>query len=260
MDDATLAASHHESHREFFRLLGSAGSPGSRWMQWPGVSASIAPATPERSLPNSVIYDEPGALLEHYEQIAEAYADAGVRAFTVWVDPQDEPALVPELERRGHVRDAEPMLQAAALDELPLAELAGDALDLDPEPSFTKLGRLNDAAWRMQPGGLSDCISTIDDAPAGALVRIALLDGEPACGLGVFPCGEDAYVSFVATAPHAGRRGLATRLLASTLIEARERGAVTTTLEATAAGAPVYERMGYRSLWRLGMYERRERA
>jgi GNAT superfamily N-acetyltransferase len=227
-------------------------------MQWPGVGASIAPATPGRSLPNSVIYDDPAALLERYEELAEAYAGAGVLAFTVWVDPSDEPDLVPELERRGHVRDAEPLLQAAVLDELALTELAGEPLDLDPDPTFAKLGRLNDAAWRMQPGGLSDCFSTLDDAPAAALVRIALLDGEPACGLGVFPSGEDAYVSFVATAPKASRRGLATRLLASTLIEARERGAVTTTLEATAAGAPVYERMGYRSLWRLGMYERRE--
>lgn len=258
MDDAALARSHHESHREFFRLLGAAGSPGSRWLQWPGVGASIAPATPERSLPNSVIYDDPGALLEHYEAIAEGYADAGVRAFTVWVDPPDEPALVRELERRGHVRDAEPLLQAAVLEELPLNDLAGEPLELDPEPTFAKLGRLNDAAWGMAPGGLSGCISGLDGATAGTLVRIALLDGEPACGLGVFPRGEDAYVSFVATAPHASRRGLATRLLASTLIEARERGAVTTTLEATAAGAPVYERMGYRSLWRLGMYERRE--
>ena len=260
MDDAALAGSHHESHREFFRLLGSSGSPGSRWMQWPGVGASIAPSTPERSLPNSVIYDDPAALLERYDAIAEAYAGAGVRAFTIWVDPPDAPALVPELERRGHVRDAEPLLQVAVLDELPLAELAGEPLDLDPEPTFAKLGRLNDAAWGMAAGGLSDCFTGLDDAAAGALVRIALRDGGPACGLGVFPNGEDAYVSFVATAPHAGRRGLATRLLASTLIEARERGAVTTTLEATAAGAPVYERMGYRSLWRLGMYERREPA
>lgn len=260
MDDAALARSHHESHREFFRLLGSAGSPGSRWMQWPGVGASIAPATRERSLPNSVMYDEPDALLEHYERLARAYADAGVRAFTVWVDPLDEPVLVPELERRGHVRDAEPMLQGAVLDELPLTELAGAPLDLDPAPTFAKLGRLNDAAWRMEPGALSGCFTGLDDAPAGALVRIALLDGEPACGLGVFPCGDDAYVSFVATAPHARGRGLATRLLARTLLEARERGMRTTTLEATAAGAPVYERMGYRSLWRLGMYERREQA
>jgi len=260
VDDAALARSHHASHREFFRLLGSAGSPGSRWSQWPGVAASIAPATPERSLPNSVVYDDPGALLEHYDAIAQGYADAGVRAFTIWVDPPDEPALAPELERRGHVRDTAPMLQAAALDELPLAELAGEPLDLEPEPTFAELGRLNDAAWQMAPGGLSACFSGLDDAPAGALVRIALLEDEPACGLGVFPFGEDAYVSFVATAPHAGRRGLATRLLASTLLEVRERGAVTTTLEATTAGLQVYERMGYRSLWRLAMYERRDPA
>ena len=51
-------------------------------------------------------------------------------------------------------------------------------------------------------------------------MRIALLDGEPACGLSVFVVDTDAYVTFVATLEHARGRGLATRLLAHTLLEA----------------------------------------
>jgi hypothetical protein len=41
------------------------------------------------------------------------------------------------------------------------------------------------------------------------------------------------------------------------LREARERGCTTTCLEATARGEPVYARLGYRPLGRLGMWELR---
>ena len=53
-------------------------------------------------------------------------------------------------------------------------------------------------------------------------------------------------------------RGLATRLLRRALADARARGQASTTLVATAKGAPVYERIGYRSVGRIEMWERRE--
>ncbi len=257
MDAATLAAAHRRSHAVFFERIGAGGSAGSQWRTWGDIGAAIIPATPERSLPNSVVYERPEAVLEHYDDIARAYADAGVHAFTVWVEPEDEPLLVPELERLGHVRDAEPVLQAAALDDLDLTGLAGPPLDLHPSPTFAELGRMNDLAWGLEPGSLGGAVADLDGHPGEGIVRIALLDGEPACGLCVFVVDTDAYVTFVATLPAARRRGLATRLLAHTLIETVADGARTTTLEASTDGAPVYERMGYRSLWRLGMYERR---
>ena len=109
----------------FVERIGAGGSPGSQWRTWGDVGAAIVPATPQRSLPNSVVYERPEAVLEHYDEIARAYADAGVGAFTVWVEPEDEALLVPELERRGHVRDGEPMLQAAVLDDLDLRRARG---------------------------------------------------------------------------------------------------------------------------------------
>lgn len=257
MDDATLAAIHRRSHTVFFERMGAGGSPGSQWRTWGDVGATIVPATPDRSLPNSVVYERPEAVLEHYDEIARAYADAGVAAFTVWVEPEHEALLVPELERRGHVRDGEPMLQAAVLADLDLPALEGAPLELHPEPTFAELGRLNDLAWGLPTGAMGAAIADLDGHPAEGIVRIALADGEPACALSVFVVDSDAYVTFVATLEHARGRGLATRLLAHTLLEAQADGAQTTTLEASAAGAPVYERMGYRSLWRLGMYERR---
>jgi GNAT superfamily N-acetyltransferase len=257
VDAAALAAVHRRSHEVFFERLGAGGSRGSQWRTWGDVGAAIVPASPERSLPNSVVYQRPEAVLEHYDEIAHAYADAGVRAFTVWVEPDDEALLVPELESRGHVRDAEPVLQAAELSDLDLSWLAGEPLDLHPHPTFAELGRMNDRAWGLPPGSLAGAVPDLDLHPGAAIVRIALLDGGPVCALAVFVVDTDAYVTFVATLQEARGRGLATRLLARTLIEAAADGARTTTLEASAAGAPVYERMGYRSLWRLGMYERR---
>ena len=77
-----------------------------------------------------------------------------------------------------------------------------------------------------------------------------------ACGTVVHD--GDAGVLFVATVPAAQRRGLASELMRHALREARAAGAWTTTLEASAAGEPVYARMGYRALGRLGMWERRK--
>jgi ribosomal protein S18 acetylase RimI-like enzyme len=259
VDDAGLTAIHHRSHVAFFRALGERGSADARWVSWPDVGAAIVPASSERSLPNSVLYEDPAALLEHHEAIAAVYAEAGVRAFTVWVEPEDEAALAPELEARGHVRDTAPVVQAAVLADLDLERLAAGELDPDPAPRFTTLGTLNDRAWGLTPPALGAAFSGLDGAP-GTQVWITRLGGRPASGLMLLREGDDAYVSMVATAPEAAGRRLGRRLLARALLAARADGCTTSTLEASAAGEPIYAAMGYRTLRRLPMYERRERT
>ena len=61
----------------------------------------------------------------------------------------------------------------------------------------------------------------------------------------------------MATVPAARGRGLATALMAHALADARERGRTTSTLQATDLGRPVYERLGYRSLGEIQMWEKR---
>lgn len=257
MDDAALVRTHHRSHVAFFRMAGERGSPGSRWVGLPGAGAAVVPATPERSLPNSVLYETPAQLLEHYDVIAAAYAAAGVRAFTVWVHPEHERTLAPRLEERGHVRDSAPMLQVARIADLDLDGLAAAPLDVDPEPGFGALARLNDRAWGLAPdGSIGDALAEL--TPGGEVrLWIARHEGRPGAGLVVLVHEGDAYVTFVATDPEAAGRGLARALLARALLACAADGCVTTTLEASAAGEPIYARMGYRSLHRLPMYERR---
>jgi GNAT superfamily N-acetyltransferase len=88
-------------------------------------------------------------------------------------------------------------------------------------------------------------------------IYFASVDGEEAATLAIWPHGSDAVVIWVATAPEARGRGVATRLLAHALGDAREAGLVTTTLQATKLGFPVYERLGYRNLGTTQMWERR---
>jgi GNAT superfamily N-acetyltransferase len=72
--------------------------------------------------------------------------------------------------------------------------------------------------------------------------------------------GRDAGVYAVATLPEARGQGLARRLHYQLLQRARERGALTTSLQASAMGRPVYEALGYASFGPMNMWERRAAA
>jgi hypothetical protein len=50
---------------------------------------------------------------------------------------------------------------------------------------------------------------------------------------------------------------LASGVIRAALRDARRRGQTSTTLWASAMGAPVYERLGYRTLGHLHLWERR---
>jgi GNAT superfamily N-acetyltransferase len=73
----------------------------------------------------------------------------------------------------------------------------------------------------------------------------------------VMDTDDEASVVLVATDPGLRGRGLSTRLLGAALGEARDRGMRTSSLQASAAGEPVYARLGYRSFGRMHMWERR---
>jgi ribosomal protein S18 acetylase RimI-like enzyme len=252
VDDAELARRQFHSHRAFYALLGRA--PGNRLLERPGVQAAIVPGSPERSMPNAVVYDDADALLAAHGELVAAYDAAGVRAWTVWTSPGEE-EVGRRLEALGHAFDGRPPLMAAALDDVDLASRL--ELDLDPAPSWRDVGRLNDEAYGLGGAPLETALAAL---PADAAhVLVARVDGAPAASAVVLVCGQDAYVCFVAVAPAARRRGLCSELVRRGLARAAAEGATTTTLEASAMGAPVYARLGYRSLGEMGMWERRLR-
>src|SRR6478672_10496064 len=105
MDDGGLYQRMRHCLRAELELF-AVGNGSRRW-QAPGVVASISPTTPDRSLFNGVLCDDASALARHYDTIARLYDEAGVRAWTVWIDGSDANSS-DWLSRRGHVLDSRP--------------------------------------------------------------------------------------------------------------------------------------------------------
>jgi GNAT superfamily N-acetyltransferase len=249
MDDQTLFDRQYASLRGFCEILGRA-APGSHVFEPEGVLAAVVPAAPERSVVNSVAYEDAGRLERALPELAAAYEAAGVRAWTVWV-PHTDTEAIGLLERAGHVLDADPaamVMELSALEAPPPTDL-----DLDPSPDLATVARLNDRAYAVGGNHFERALQT---APT-LHVYVARIDEQPVCCATGHDQDGDFSVTFVATMPEARGRGLAGRILTQALHDARERGCTTTSLQATEMGEPVYRRLGYRALGAVQMWERR---
>jgi GNAT superfamily N-acetyltransferase len=249
MDDSALYARMHANLREFFRLTARA-SPGARAAELPGLTASVVPLTPDRSVMNSVVYETAEDLERALPDLGAIYSDAGVRAWTVWVPAQDTRAAG-ALSAAGHLLDAEPAVMCMELSALEAPR--PDDLELDPEPSVAVLADLNDRAYGYDRPDFSLGLAEL----RGVTVYVACVDGVPASCLGALDHEGDCCITLVATRPEARGRGLAGRLMALALHEARERGCTTTSLQATKMGHPIYAALGYRDLGPIQMWEHR---
>jgi ribosomal protein S18 acetylase RimI-like enzyme len=252
MDD--LRARHEASMRHFYAIMGR-GSEGARLVEAPGVQGTVVPAAPRRSYPNAVMYDDVAALEAAYDELAAAYDEAGIAAWTVWV-PDGDAAAGELLGSRGHVLDATPAAMGRSLDrhERPpkrsLERWTG-------EGDTQVVARLNEVAYGFtEPGeSFAGAFATLSDDEL--FVYVGWAGGEPATCLMTSETGGNCDIEGVATDPRFRGRGLAGELLGHALADAAERGCDATTLVATALGKPVYDRLGYRDLGTLQMWERR---
>jgi GNAT superfamily N-acetyltransferase len=249
MNDAALYGRLRTSLHGFCTMLGD-GSEESRTIALDGVIAAVVPATPERSVCNSVTYEEPEALARALEPLAEAYDRAGVKAWTVWV-PEDDGRAQQVLEQAGHHLDATPAAMALELERLECEAPGG--VELDPEPDISDVGRINDLSY----GHGSEFEHALTRRPPNLHVWVARVDGRPAACAGAVHTGGDCGIYLVATVPEARGRGLARDLVTLALLHGREAGCTTASLQATAMGKPVYARLGFRDLGPIGMWERR---
>lgn len=219
-----------------------------------GVIATIVPAVPERSLPNSVLYEDEDALAALLEELAEVYHQAGVRAWTVWVPRRHERTRA-LLEDAGHALDGDP---AAMVADLATVEPPREDDPVpDSEPRLEDLGRLNDLAY----GTVDQLARVIGEGEADpAHVYLASEGGRTVAGLITADHDGDCSVWWVATAPEARGRGLASGLMRHALAGGRQRGCDISTLQASKLGRPVYEALGYRAFGVFEMWERRRVA
>ena len=222
------------------------GRGDARWVALGDVGALVSPKVPERSIVNCVVYRRGADVASVYERLEEEFAESN--AWTVWV-PETDRKTAAFLESNGHKLDADPAMMA-----LDLASFAPpEALPEWRQATVQELARINDAAYPWRDGSIERAI--LDSAYDGDEFRLYVADD--ACVLGVGDCNGDAGVFFVATAPEARGRGLATGLLAAALVEARERGNDISTLQATKIGEPVYARVGYQRFGAIEMWEKR---
>jgi GNAT superfamily N-acetyltransferase len=238
------------------RMFGR-GSPGSRVLELPGVVAGLTPATPQRSLFNSIFYREPQALLAAWPELERTYAAEGVRAFTVWLRPSDT-ALATELARLGHVLDGRVVGMAAELAELSLPGEDGLAWRLVQDCRI--VGAINDASYTLTLPAFQEAVQSFVGAAMPATLRayVASQSGRDVACL----CAHDEPdgvlgISLVATLPDVRGRGLASRLLAVALRDGARRGLRSTALVASSLGRGVYARLGYREVGGFEMWERR---
>ncbi len=251
MDAGECMRLSFESMRTLLR--GFAHAAGGETIETDDVFAALNPAAPERSVFNSVVYGDPAALLAERPRLAAAYAERGC-AWTVWAPEADGDAWR-ALEAAGHRLDSMPRMMGVDITAIGEPDLEG--IEWEEVRDLTRANALNDVAYGYPPGTWDRGIGTGPVRSDAMRVYLAHVDGEPASTVSAYRSGSDCAIWGVATAPGARGRGLAGALTAKACADARAGGCRTTTLQASALGAPVYRRIGFEDFGAYGMWELR---
>lgn len=200
---------------------------------------------PSRDLNLSFVASEPNDPGRALEQ-AEAWCVARGRPFAFDLEEGAHPGVRAGAERMGLRPVAPRPAMALELDAFTRAvDPAVDVRRVSTEPGRRGL-------VRVEAGGSGFDLDTADrlfsprilDAP-GLTAYVALLEAKPAGAALIHLDDRAAGVYWVATVPWARRRGVATAVLSRALAEAR--GSVDFAwLQASTAGRPLYERLGFR--------------
>jgi len=237
--------------KAFYRLLGTR-APGGSAVERDGLVAAIVPSCPNQSVVNGAVYADGDALRAARAELEQAYRDAGVRTWRVWVEDRDTETAA-WLERSGHTLAVAP--RAMTVD-LPTQALGDDGdLECRRGADGAVLATLNEQAYGLPAGEFSGTIERFSGSPVQ--MYFAYQDGEPAAGLLTVDEGGDCGVYCVATRPASRGAGLATGLMRRALREARERGCATSSLQSSDAGYPIYRRLGYEDRCAIQVWEQR---
>ena len=226
---ATLVASWAEYAR---------GAVGASVLRVPGAVVGVFTEEPESLVYNNALADlglDAEARAAMVAAIEEEYVESGVDRFAVWVHEGDA-AMRTDLEDRKYVVTESTRAMGMDLRDL---DIPRPELDIAP------------AGWSdyVTMLGLGEDFQQYAD-PDAYVVRLALLDGQPAAVAMAYDHEGDCGLYNVTTLEDARRRGLGFALTTLMLHEARERGCVTASLQSTPMAEGLYSRVGFRDLGR----------
>jgi ribosomal protein S18 acetylase RimI-like enzyme len=232
--------------RGWYATFASAGSEIARLGS---AQAALTTLRPERSLLNAVVYDDPDEV--PLDALAAFFEP--VQAWCVWVQPgHDE--LAAACEARGMVVDGSPMMMAAQLADVDLARR--DVAAEIGAGTWEEVAAVNEPAYGLPADDFAPVLRAL--SLDGYHLAVARRGGAALACAAAHVAGGNAHVVFVATVPDARRQGLAAECMRTVLRLAAADGASTTSLEASAAGEPIYAAMGYASIGRYRMMEARD--
>jgi GNAT superfamily N-acetyltransferase len=248
MDDGTLRERLWQGFARLQTLLGGEAA-GGVIVEDHGVVASFVPAAPDSPTLNAAIVVGDELDLELLDAMRLRWEQLGVRRWGIWTDGAKYRVTDTLRTARMRVTSSSPGM-AAEIEHLALNGGApARATDL------ATVGHINDLAYGNPDARLE---RTLAPLPPGRLrAYVAELQGRPASVALALHHEQDCGISFVATAPHARRQGLASDVMQQVAIDARDAGMTSTTLQATNLGEKLYYALGYRKVSDMQLWERR---
>ena len=248
MDDGTLRERLWQGFARLQTLLGGEAA-GGVIVDEHGIVASFVPGAPDSPTLNAAIVVADELDLELLDAMRARWEQIGVRRWGIWTDGAKYRVTDTLRTARMRVTSSAPGM-AAEIEHLPLNGRA-PARTTD----LATVGHINDLAYGNPDARLE---RTLAPLPPGRLrAYVAELQGRPASVALALHHEQDCGISFVATAPHARRQGLASDVMQRIAIDARDAGMTSTTLQATNLGEKLYYALGYRKVSDMQLWERR---
>jgi GNAT superfamily N-acetyltransferase len=211
------------------------GSAEARLVRHPGVAVAVFPSEPEREFFNNAVLAAglpAAAAAEAIGIMRDEYAAAGISEYAAWVLPGED-AMADELLSHGYRLNETTLAMGLDLDELTVGASEVEVVRDD----WAEYVRILDV-----PGFLPQA------DPSAYFTVVGRLDAENVGSAMAFDHDGDCGIYNVGTEDRARRHGVGTAMTARLLLDARDRGCRTATLQSTPIGEGVYARLGFRSL------------
>jgi ribosomal protein S18 acetylase RimI-like enzyme len=248
MDDGTLRERLWQGFAQLQTLLGGEAA-GGVIVQERGVVASFVPGAPDSPTLNAAIVVAGELDLEFLDAMRTRWEQLGVRRWGIWTDGAKFRVTDTLRTARMRVTSSAPGMGAE------ISELSLNGRAPARQTDLATVGHVNDLAYGNPDARLE---RTLAPLPPGLLrAYVAELQGRPASVALALHHEQDCGISFVATAPHARRQGLASDVMQRVAVDAAKAGMTSTTLQATNLGEKLYLALGYRKVSDMQLWERR---